>query len=210
MDKVQKPKGQKFPTYPNPLETVKGIGTSAVKSLKNDFLEKMPGEFMDQIFGPRPQRNVSGEFSAGESLDLSELMSGRYQETLKLKKQLFLERKLHEEELLVKEKKTNELRIELRALIQELMVVSQKTQNLGEEVKIAIMQAPVEPGVYHVIFFEKLLEFIESFAKKIEQASVWLHAVNKRAQKKYYWASYKKHGGKFLLAPDHYLQRSAG
>ena len=72
------------------------------------------------------------------------------------------------------------------------------------------MQAPVEPGVYHVIFFEKLLEFVKSFRKKIEDAAVWLHATNSRAEKKNYWSRYKKHGGKFLLAADHYLTSSAG
>jgi hypothetical protein len=72
------------------------------------------------------------------------------------------------------------------------------------------MQAPIEPGVYHLIFFEKLLEFIKSFRKNIGQAKVWLQSSNKRAQKKNYWASYKKHGGKFLLAADHYVSRSAG
>jgi len=210
MDKVNKPRSQKFPTYPNPLEIVKDAGTGALKSLKTDFIDKVPGDFMDQIFGPKTQRNVSGEIAPGESLEFNELLSGRHEENLKIKKQLTLERMLHEEEKILQERKVGQLRIQLQAVMQEVTIISQKVQNLGEEVKVSAMQAPVEPGVYHLIFFEKLLEFIESFAKKIEQASVWLYAVNKRAQKKNYWASYKKHGGKFLLAPDHYLQRSAG
>jgi len=54
------------------------------------------------------------------------------------------------------------------------------------------------------------LEFMKSFRKKIEDAQIWLHASNKRAEKKNFWSTYKKHGSKFLLSPDHYLQRSAG
>ena len=68
--------------------------------------------------------------------------------------------------------------------MEEVVVLADTTQDLGAEVKVAAMQAPVEPGIYHVIFFEKLLEFVRSFRKKIEEASVWLYASNKRAQKK--------------------------
>ena len=94
--------------------------------------------------------------------------------------------------------------------MQEVLALAQTTQNIGQEVEIASIQAPVNPGVYHVIFFEKLLEFIKSFRRKIEDAGVWLHASNEKALKKNYWGLYKKHGSKFLLSPDHYLQRSAG
>src|SRR4030065_534669 len=64
---------------------------------------------------------------------------------------------------------------------------AETTQDLGQELQIASMQAPVEPGLYHVIFFEKLLEFLKSFRKKIEAGSIWLQATNKRAAKKIYW-----------------------
>ena len=87
---------------------------------------------------------------------------------------------------------------------------TENTQELAEEVQIATMQAPVEPGIYHLVFFERLLEFIKSFRQNIGQAKNWLQSSNKRAQKKNYWANYKKHGGKFLLAADHYVSRSAG
>lgn len=193
------------------LESLKDIGASTGSSLKNDVLKKAPEDFMDQLFGVKsPQRNFSGELFAGESLELQEVFTGEHEEKEKLQKQLVLERRLREEEKVRMDKKTNELKIQLNAIMQEVIVLTQNTQELAQETKIAAMQAPIEPGVYHIIFFEKLLEFIKSFRKKIEEASVWLHAVNKRAQKKNYWAKYKKHGGKFLLSADHYLQRSAG
>ena len=94
--------------------------------------------------------------------------------------------------------------------MQEVVTLAQSTQDLAQEVEIAAIQAPANPGIYHLVFFERLLEFITSFRKKIENAGHWLSAVNKRADKKNYWSIYKKHGSKFLLSPDHYLQRSAG
>jgi hypothetical protein len=108
------------------------------------------------------------------------------------------------------ERRSNELRLQLKAIMQEVVILAGNTQDLGKEVQLAAMQAPIEPGVYHIIFFEKLLEFIKSFRKKIEEASVWLHISNKRAQKKNFWGRYKQHGAKYLLSGEHYASRSAG
>lgn len=191
--------GQKQIKHTNVLESLKGVGGANTSQ-----------EFLNQLLGKRYEKTHSGEISPGETLEFDEVLSGRHEETLKLRKQIALERRLREEEKARVEKKTNELRLQLNAIIQEVALLSQTTQELAQETQIAAMQAPVEPGVYHVIFFEKLLEFIKSFRKKIGEAKVWLHASNNRAQKKNYWVRYKKHGGKFFLAADHYLTRSAG
>ncbi len=210
MNDNQNKKGSNKVVQANPLEALKDIGSSAKKSLKEDLIEKTPGDFMDQLFGPRPQ-NYSGEIIAGESIEIRDVLSGQHEEKQLLKKQLRFERVLRQEEQSTIDKKTNELRLQLKAIQEEVLVLVQTTQDLGEETKLAAMQAPIEPGVYHVIFFEKLLEFIKSFRKKVEEASVWLHATNKRAAKKNAWgARYKKHGAKYLLSGEHYLTRSAG
>ena len=194
----------------NPLESLKDIGSGTIKSLKEDLLSQAPKDFIDQILGPRP-RNFSGEIIAGESLEVSEVLSGEHEEKLKLRHQLHLERTLRIEEKENIDKKTNELRIQLSSIQEEILELAQGTQDLAEETQIAAMQAPVEPGIYHILFFEKLLEFVKSFRKKIEEASVWLHATNKRAAKKNAWgANYKKHGAKYLLSGEHYISRSAG
>ena len=194
----------------NPLESLKDLGRGTVKSLKDDLLSQTSKDFIDQILGPG-SRNFSGEIIAGESLEVSEVLSGEHEKNLKLRHQLHLERILRLEEEEGREKKTNQLKIQLKSIQEEVLELTQSTQDLAEETQIAAMQAPVEPGVYHILFFEKLLEFIKSFRKKIEEASVWLHATNQRAAKKNAWgANYKKHGAKYLLSGEHYLSRSAG
>lgn len=194
----------------NVLETLKDIGIGTTKSLKKDLLGGASEDFFNQLFGPRINKKYSGEVVPGESLEIKDVYSGKAEENQKLRAQLVLERKLHDEEKGRIEKRTNELRLQLKAIMGEVLTLAKTTQNLGDEVEIAAMQAPASPGVYHVVFFEKLLEFIQSFRRKIEDASVWLHASNKKAEKKNYWSMYKKKGSSFLLSPDHYLQRSAG
>lgn len=210
MDNTQKPKNLRDLRRKNVLESLKDIGGSGVQSVKKDLFEKTSQEFLDQLLGRTREKKYSGEINPGESVELTEVFTGKLEENKKLKAQLSLERRLREEEKVLVEKKSNELRLQLHALMQEVFALAQTTQGLGEEVEIASMQAPVNPGVYHVMFFEKLLSFLKSFREKIEESSLWLHGSNKRAEKKNYWAMYKKKGSSFLLAPDHYLQRSAG
>lgn len=210
MDKNQNQKPQKTIKRSSVLENLKDVSGNTGKVLKKDLVQGVSEEFINQLLGRKPEKKYSGDITPGESLEFEDIFSGRREQTMKLEKQLVLERKLREEEKARSERKGNELKLQLRAIIEEVAALAQNTQELAEEVQIATMQAPIEPGVYHLIFFEKLLEFIKSFRKNIGQAKVWLQSSNKRAQKKNYWASYKKHGGKFLLAADHYVSRSAG
>ncbi len=210
MDASKKQKNQKQLRKANVLESLKDLGGGVNDSFKNDLLKPTSEEFFNQLFGPRVSKKYSGEINPGQSLEMGDVFSGKDEENQKLRKQISLERKLSAEEKGLVEKKANQLRVQLQALTQEVVNLANTTANVSEEIKLAAVQAPINPGIYHVIFFEKLLEFLKSFRKKVQSASVWLQATNKRAEKKNYWSMYKKKGSSFLLAPDHYLQRSAG
>lgn len=183
----------------NVVETLKGLGSDVGK----DF-------FGDLLGFQKPQLKVSGELSIGESLEVSDALSGKIEENKKLRAQIALERNLASQEKRISEEKISNLRVQLQALIAEIAKLAMSNQELGEESKAALVEIPVNPGEYHVTFFEKLISFMQSFRKKIEEASIWLHSSNKRSEKKNYWSMYKKKGSSFLLSPDHYLQRSAG
>ena len=192
-------------------DELKGIASGTIDSLKNDLLKQAPFDILEQIMGggDKPQK-ISGEIGVGEQINMKDVYSGKRQGVENQKRQFAFEKRMFEEEIIRVQGRSNELKIQLRILMDEVVTLASSTQDLGSEVKIAAMQAPIEPGIYHMIFFEKLLDFIKSFRKKIEQASVWLHVSNTRAEKKNYWAKYKKHGAKFLLSGEHYLTRSAG
>lgn len=207
-------KNQNQRTASNVLETwkevSKDIGGNTVDTLKEDLLKQAPRDVIDQLFGPREQSH-SGEIYAGETVEMKDLVSGRREKDEQLSAQLRMERRLRQEQEVLVERKTGELRIQLKALMEEIQILAVETSDLSQETQLASMQAPIEPGVYHVVFFEKMLEFIKSFRKKIEQARTWLHSANARAAKKNKWGSnYKKHGAKYLLSSEHYLSRSAG
>jgi hypothetical protein len=192
------------------LESLKDVGKDAGNTFRKDLLEGASRDMLRQILGEARPKKLSGEMKPGESIEFGELREGTHTQKQEERRRSALETRLLKEEKRNVEKKKEELKIQLYALQNEVAKLAEATQELGEKTKVAAMQAPVEPGVYHLVYFEKLLEFIQSFRKKVENASIWLNATNKRAQKKNYWATYKKHGSKFLLSPDHYLTRSAG
>jgi hypothetical protein len=212
VDKAHKAKNIKVVRSANVLESLKDVGGAVSKSVSQDLLKGTSEEFLRQLFGASQTQKHSGEILPGESVDFKDVYSGQREENLKLKKQITFERQLSQEENRLVENKSNQLRVQLQALMQEVAALAKTTSGLSQQVEIATIQAPANPGIYHVIFFEKLLEFIISFRKKVESSEVWLASSNKRAGKKNFWSTYKGKGGggSFLLSPDSYLQRSAG
>lgn len=193
----------------NVIESLKDLGGD-FGSQTGDLLKETSEDFFRELMGiPAPQ-NRSGEIKAGESVEMAAVISGKEEENKKLKAQIVLERNLAGEESRLAQEKMNELRVQLQAITIEIGKLAASTGNLATQTEIAMVEMPQNPGIYHVIFFEKVLEFLQSFRQKIDQAAVWLQSTNKRSQKKNYWSMYKKKGSSFLLSPDHYLQRSAG
>lgn len=209
-DKNYKQKPQRQIRQANILESLKDLGNSTGKSFTNDLVKETGAEFMRQLLGLRPKQKFSGELGRGESFQPGKAMSGEYQETQKAQKQLKFERRIFEEEKSALEKKNGELKLRLHAITQEIQAVVVSTPKLARQVEIASLTATNEPGIYHVMFLEKILEFLKSFKKDIESASAWLGATNKRANKKNFWNQYKVQKGTALLNPETYSQRSAG
>jgi hypothetical protein len=206
----QKKKSTQTITRQNVLESLKDIGIGTTTQA-GDLLKNTSEDFFKELVGiSKPKINRSGELNAGESLQMNEVMSGKDEENKKLRAQISLERQLSTDEKRVSQEKSNDLKVQLHALMQEVQKVAASTQNLAEVTQVTMMAAPIEPGIYHIIFFQNVLEFLRSFREKIDLAAVWLQGSNKRAEKKNYWSMYKKKGSSFLLSPDHYLQRSAG
>ena len=194
----------------NVIESLKDLGDS-FGSQGADLLKNTSEDFFRELMGvSKPEVKRSGEIAPGESFRMNEVVSGKEEENKKLRARISLERNLSSDEKRLSQEKMQELKIQLQAITVEIGKLAVSTGNLATQAEIAMVEVPVNPGVYHVVFFEKVLEFLQSFRKKIDEASTWLTSSNKRAEKKNYWSMYKKKGSSFLLSPDHYLQRSAG
>lgn len=192
------------------IEQLRDLGSSSIGSLTRDVVMDGSREFLGQMFG-LPEKRVTGNLIPGETLEMREAMTGKLEQKKQVQAQLVREKQLRQEEKILASRKEQQLRMELSALTSEVSQLGHATQGLSREVQTATMQAPVEPGTYHVVFFEKLLGFIRSFRKKIENASVWLSSYNTRAKKRTnsFWGQVKVGGGKRLLSSEDYSGRAA-
>ncbi len=210
-DKTSKQKTQlKQIRQGNILEALKDLGGGVGKTLTNDVVKETGAEFMRQLLGMRARTKLGGELERGQSFEPAKAMNGEYQQAQKMQKQVRFERRILEEEKSVIEKKNNELKLRLHAIAQEIQGVVLSTPKLARQVEVASLTATNAPGIYHVMFLEKMLEFLRSFKENIESASAWLAATNKRANKKNFWNQYKVQKGTALLNPETYNSRSAG
>ncbi len=187
-----------------------------IENLKEDrpslsqFPIKDPLEILQEILGATiPQENPKREFRPGESINIVKLL-GAKKETPPDRPRTTENRFIFNEERRETERKISSLKVQLEQIIKEVKLLAQSTKTVEEQIKAIPEQAPQEPGVYHIGFFEEILKIVKNARIKIEEASIWLSFATKRAQKKNYWARYKKGGASFLLSPDHYLTRSAG
>lgn len=199
--------GKKHPRAKSPLEILREIGIETASGFKKDFEKQVLGK--DEKMPEK--KNFSGEIMPGEALEIKEVYTGKRENEEYYYKKTIMLKELREQDKITVEKRTNELRIQIKAIHEEIIKLAHVTPELSREVDIAAFQAPVEPSTYEMFFLERLFEFIKSFREKIEDSYVWLSTANRRAAKKNVWGqNLKKHGSKYLLSAEHYLQRSAG
>lgn len=202
----------KNPNRDSFIESMRDIGQGSFDSFRDDLVKETPKDFIRQLLGlEKGTINASGELKAGESIVIDKVLEEEREENKILRAQLAREQFLRRDQESYVSRQTQELKLELKAIHTETEKIAKETLQLSQEVKIAVMQAPVKPGVYHLRFFQNLLSFMQSFRKKIHEANLWLQSANKRAQRrKTFWGQVSKGGAQRLLSGEDYSQRSAG
>lgn len=202
MNKTQTKKKRSVVTD-NFLEALRGTGTNVAESVARDLLGGTADTAIDQLTG----RKRSGALKSNETLDLEAL-----QKQENLRKQLNQEFfQIRQEERLVFKQTEQKTQLEIKAIQEELKNLVESTKNLVKEVEIAAKVEPVEPGVYHFNFFERLRQTIILFKKRIEESADWLSLFNQRSKKRgHYWNQVKKSGTKFMLSQERYMATQAG
>src|ERR1035437_8382181 len=91
---------------------------------------------------------------------------------------------------------------ELNAKVSEIIIELKKLTKSSKELEITfreitVEQNPVNPGKYHLNFFEWMLSTIKSARMKIEDSANWTSLFATKKGKKDYWSLFKKHGTSF-------------
>ena len=200
-------KGRKTPV--NFLEVLKDLGGSVVGAAKQETTG-VGKNILEHVGGLETFRS-QGELQPNQTIDLTEIQ--KKEKELRLKDWRIQEEivSLRKQEKILYSRQDQEAKLQIQAVQQELKKLAQATEGLTKEVKIASIQAPVDPGTYHFGFFDRLKSFIFEFRKKIQDSKTWLASFNQRSQKRnFYWFSVKKSGTKFMLSQERYMATAAG
>ncbi len=103
-----------------------------------------------------------------------------------------------------------QLKQQIDAVRAELKALASSMNSLHQEINKAIAEAPVDPGVYHANFFERLRSIMKILRQQIEDSRSWVALSSRRKKQKNYWGMYKKHGTQFGLSSERTASTQSG
>lgn len=110
----------------------------------------------------------------------------------------------------VREAKDKEL---IKQLQEQLRALAKEIKIMDGSVKTAIHSDVVDPGTYHVHFFQQLLNFVVLLRKRVQEANTWIENFNSRSKKQgAFWNQvYSKQGGTaYMMSQEHQVARNVG
>ncbi len=128
---------------------------------------------------------------------------------LRLQQQQAFEKR-RRQEFLVFSQKEEARKHEIESLQEQLKLLVEEVKDLSQEIDIAVSQQVVNPGVYHINFFERLRLFIKIMRKKIQDSQTWLSLFNHRSSQRGYWGQVQNSGTKFMLSQERYMVTQTG
>lgn len=192
---------KRVPTYPNDsiLESIRDLGSGVGKSVAHDLVGKVGSDALGSLVGS--SNRSSGELRPNESLRFGK--EDRQQSTPPVRAEL-------QPRMATVRAEEQRIKQQLEAVRLELKALSGSIKGFNQEIERAITSAPVEPGIYHLNFFERLKSLLTVLRQQIEDSRSWLALWTARKKKVAYWGLYKKHGTKFGLSAERTLATSAG
>jgi len=199
----------------NPIEAIRNIGGAVVESAKNDFAKGLVTDLWDQMLGTEigkgdTTHQTSGDLKEGQEITLKK-------QSKKEEKKPQIEAGWdYAGEIIHAEKRISQTENrELSTRVSEIMIEIKKLANSSRELEatfreITVEQKTVNPGKYHLNFFEWMLSTIRSARMKIEDSKNWASLFASKKGKKEYWSLYKKHGTSFGLSGERTVATQTG
>lgn len=184
-----KPNKRPLPQHNSILESLRDVGSDVGKTVKQDVAGKMANDAFASLFGNFPK--PAGE--AGRNPWETRAPQPK-REAPRPMPEALSPAKISAEQIRVKQ--------QLEQVRGELSALAKSVGQLNMEVQKAIMEVPVDPGVYHVNFFEQLKNALKMLRQSVDDSRTWLSLTGSRKKQKGYWGKYKKHGTQFGLSAD--------
>ncbi len=206
LNPTKKPKPK--PNQQSFVEALKNIGSGVASSVKNDVIKPITVDAWDSLV-KNPSTPKPAESKPATSWD-NDWLKQREEEIRHQEKA----KRRHQELLAAKplfDRQTEETKAQIKAIQDELKALARDMASLGTSLQQAIEEEVVNPGAYHVSFFEKLRTFIVQLRKQVSESANWLEASSARkAAKNSYWGKVQKHGTKYMLSDERSKATQAG
>lgn len=204
MNVSQTPK-KKQTSYQNDslLESIRGLGTGVRRTLTNDIARGVTGDVMLSLLGATPK---FGELKPDEPINMPDKQ--RQPEYAPL--QPMFRRPEYRQPVVIAKEDQALLKQQIDAVRAELKTIAHSLKTLNSEIHKTIAEVPVDPGIYHQNFFDRLRSVLKALREQIDDSRSWLSLTSSRKQKKQYWGMYKKHGTQFGLSNERTLATQAG
>ncbi len=182
-------------------DEIKGLGKDLNDSFWKDLFGASAGDVTEQVFGAEVRKG-HGDLAPGREVSLGN-KSEKHKETFE-KTEAHIEyfEKIKESALTSERGEQAMVRQQLEQIRAELASIKSASSELENVVKTVNMQMPVNPGRYHVTFFEWLLTRLASARRNLESSANWLNLFKSKKQQKQYWSMAKKHGTTFSLSQE--------
>jgi hypothetical protein len=179
------------------LEALRDLTGGVGKTVTHDVAGRVASDALTSILGaPLKQGELRPNESINFPVEQQPRPEARRPEIAPAQKVVF-----HEDPQVAKQ---------IEAVRAELAALSKSMQTLNREIQKAVAETPVNPGVYHVNFYENLRAVLQILREQIDDSRSWLTVHTDRKKKMGYWGMFKKHGTSFGLSNERSLAMSAG
>lgn len=197
--------------HANFIEALKSTGgafaTDVGRAIKEDVIDGSINQTVDSVFGtnslpPKEQPFDFNEYlNSGENIQ-RKLQHQQVQQEYEQSEVIIFNRRKEDVN-----RRIEEIKVELKRIAQEIVVLDQTTETVIE-------QEEIDPGIYHLSFFERLASFLRQVRKRVVESRHWaaMHQHRSQAKSSYYWhqANQKVGGTKFLLSQERQVATQTG
>lgn len=211
--KTQKQKNQNFVDQ-NPIEIIKGVGSSVVDSVVDNFGKQSVNSLWEQLLGAKnPQEEgdqTSGDLEEGREIHLSKKKREKAPQ-IPTEPGIDYRREIINVSERVDRESAQVLDAKIAEILKELKKITATSAQIAVEFKeIAVEQRIESPGEYHVTFFQWMLSLVKAARTKIEDSGTWLSVMKSKKKQKGYWTMFKKYGTTFGLSSERVIATQAG
>lgn len=177
------------------LESLRTLGSGVGKTVAKDVAAGVASDALAALLGQSPNQ---GEVRPNRSVDFQKEQDGWGRRPEVQARSPYVA----PEELHIKE--------QIEAVRSELKALAASIKNLNTEIQRTITEVPVDPGIYHKNFFERMRSILVVLREQVDDSRSWLNLYSNRKQKCGYWGMYKKHGTTFGLSNERTIATQAG